>query len=500
MRRQWLGFLLLAIFGLTAARAAEPGPIEFHLTFDKTVSAAPFSGRVFVIVSKQAIKDLPPRPNWFNPEPFFAKDVKDWKPGETLVFKDNLIGYPGLLAKVAAREYHVQAVLDLDGGEQNPLASAGNGHSKPLRVDLDPAKSGAVKLHIDQRYPERKFSATERVKLVDIPSVLLTKFHGKPMRLRAGVVLPKSYTAQKDKRYPVIYEIPGFGGNHHMAASALARNATDVAGVEFLYVMLDPGCRLGHHVFADSANNGPCGQALISELIPYIEKVYRAEGKPAARFVTGHSSGGWSSLWLQVNYPDFFGGVWSTAPDPVDFRDFQRVNVYTIQNLFKADDGKPRPLGRKKDKILFTYQSFSDMENVMGRGGQLGSFEAVFSERGPDGRPLQLWDRASGAINHKVAKSWEKYDIRLLVEQNWKALEPRLKGKLHVYMGAEDNFYLEGATILLKEALTKLGSDAVVEIFPGRDHGTLVDADLRKRIAGEMAAQYRRGPGASNVP
>jgi S-formylglutathione hydrolase FrmB len=313
------------------------------------------------------------------------------------------------------------------------------------------------------------------------------------MRLRAGEVLPKSYHDNPAKRYPVVYEIPGFGGTHALAAAALKRNATDLAGTEALHVVLDPSCRLGHHVFADSENNGPVGRALVTELIPHVENTYRALGQPGARLLTGHSSGGWSSLWLQVTYPDFFGGTWSTAPDPVDFRDFQQVNVYEPGvNLFFDGAGKPRPLGRRGGKVVLYYKPFSDMETVMGRGGQLGSFEAVFSPRGADGRPRQLWDRATGKVDAEVAKTWERYDIRLVLERNWKDLGPKLAGKIRVYMGAADNFYLEGATRLLKESLAKLGSDAVVEIFPGRDHNTLMDTAMRQRIAREMAAQLRR--------
>src|SRR5262249_7109874 len=153
--------------------------------------------------------------------------------------------------------------------------------------------------------------------------------------------------------------------------------ATDVAGIEFLHVVLDPSCRLGHHVFADSENNGPCGQALIEELIPHIEKEYRGLGLPVGRFVTGHSSGGWSSLWLQVTYPDFFGGVWSTAPDPVDFRDFQRIDLTRPgANLFTDAKGQSRPIARKDRKAVLSFKEFSDMEVVMGHGGQLASFEA----------------------------------------------------------------------------------------------------------------------------
>src|SRR5262249_45490533 len=116
---------------------------------------------------------------------------------------------------------------------------------------------------------------------------------------------------------------------------------------------------------ADSANNGPCGRALTDELIPYVEKTFRAIGQPGARFVTGHSSGGWSSLWLQVTYPDFFGGVWSTSPDPVDFHDFQRINIYNPgENCFRNDAGAQRPLGRRGDKPFLYFQPLSDLEVV----------------------------------------------------------------------------------------------------------------------------------------
>jgi hypothetical protein len=361
------------------------------------------------------------------------------------------------------------------------------------QVDPRPAATGIVKIHIDKVYTQSALEETERVKLVHIESRLLSEFHKKPIHLRAGVVLPKSYLTKPEQRYPVVFEIPGFGGNHAFAKNVASRNGTDIGGVEMLYVVLDPDCRTGHHVFADSDNNGPYGRALTEELIPHIEKTFRAVGSPAARFLTGHSSGGWSSLWLQVTYPDYFGGTWSTAPDPVDFRDFQMVNIYTDANIFTDAAGKPRPLARINKKVMVHYKPFSDMEVVMGRGGQLQSFEAVFSPRGADGKPKPLWDRKTGKIDHEVAKTWERYDIRLILERNWKTLGSKLAGKIHVFMGTEDNFYLEGATLLLKQSQAQLKSDAVIEMFPGRDHRDLVDAKLRERIANEMAEQFRKG-------
>jgi enterochelin esterase-like enzyme len=481
----------LLLIAAPAARAADTRPLEFRVTFGKAVSEKPFTGRIFVMLSKAERGEPRFGPSWSRPEPIFARDVKDWKPGEELVIDATARAFPEPMAKLPKGTYSAQAVMDFDRGERNFSTAPGNGYSKAVRQELDPAATGPVALVIDQVVPPRRFEETERVKLAEVESQLLSDFHKRPVKMRAGVVLPKSFASDPKRRYPVVYEIPGFGGTH---TGAIRRTgSTDVAGVEMIWVILDPSCRLGHHVFADSANNGPCGRALVEEFIPYIEKQYRGLGVPAARFVTGHSSGGWSSLWLQVTYPDFFGGTWSTAPDPVDFRDFQRINVYQPGvNMFIDDRGERRPLARSGGKPTIFYKPFSDMDRITGHGGQLDSFEAVFGPRGPDGRPKHLWDRDTGAVDPDVAKHWQKYDIRLTLENNWKALGPKLAGKLHVYVGGDDTYYLDGAVALLKESLAKLGSDAEVEVVPGRDHGSLVDAKLRERISREMAEAFRK--------
>lgn len=468
--------------------SAAPSPaVEFAVTFDKNVLNQAFTGRVFVLLLRTEPQPLARGLSWFGPEPTFAVDVKDWKPGDPLTIDGKAISITPP-DQVKPGRYYAQAVMDRDLGGIGFTNSPGNVYSKAVRIEFDPKSDKAIELKLDQVVREPEFKETASVKLVDIESKLLTKFHGAPIRLKAGVILPPSFCQDEDRKYPVVYSIPGFGGDHLSASGLTNTRVTDLAGTEAIWVILDPHCRLGHHVFADSANNGPCGQALIDELIPAIEKKYRGSGK---RLVTGHSSGGWSSLWLQVTYPDTFHGCWSTSPDPVDFRDFQRVDIYQHGvNLFTDSLGGKRPLARRGSVPALFTKGFSDMEVVMGRGGQLGSFEAVFSPRGTDGQPLKLWDRKTGAIDATVAKAWEKYDIRLVLERNWGALGPKLKGKLHVWMGDVDTFYLDGATRLLKESLATLKSDAVVEMFPGKDHG-LIDVALRDRMKKEMAAALK---------
>jgi S-formylglutathione hydrolase FrmB len=490
LRSARAGVASLVVLFLFIPGARADLPLEFHLSYRRSATAGPFTGRVYVMLFSKDEKALR-SPTWFNTEPFFARDVKNWGPGEKLVFDSRALGFPVPLNNIKPGTYTIQAVLDQHPNDISFSTAEGNLYGITRR-ELDPAKSGPVELTLDQVYHSAPFGETERVKFIEIESKLLTAFHGRPTHLRAAVVLPTSFKTDPKRTYPVVYEIPGFSGTHASALSRARMNVTDVGGVEMLWVVLDPSCRHGHHVFADSANNGPCGQALIEELIPAIEQKFRGIGKPAARFTTGHSSGGWSSLWLQVRYPDFFGGCWSTAPDPVDFTDFQRIDIYKAGvNMFRDEKGEDRPLARSNGKVVLRYRPFSEMEDVMGHGGQLRSFEAVFGARGPDGEPTRLWDRKTGVIDPEVARTWEAYDIRLVLQRNWKTLGPKLAGKIHVYMGDQDTFYLEGATRSLKEALKALGSDAVVELFPGKNHGSLMDNALRARIAREMAAQFR---------
>ena len=483
----------LLVAPATIARSQEAAGPAFRLTFNAAALAEPFTGRVFVTLTRAEPRPIVRDLDWFNPQQTVALDVKDWKPGTPITLGAAAMAYPKAIKDIAKGRLYAQAILDRDLGGISMFSSPGNLYSQAKAVEFDPAGGDVVELLLDKTVEPTPFRETDNVKLVDIQSELLSNFHGKPMRMRAGVVLPPSFAIDKDKTYPVVYEATGFGGDHFAAHGVARRRGWDLDGTEAIWVVLDANCRLGHHVFADSANNGPCGAALVEELIPHIEKTYRGIGKPSARLVTGHSSGGWSSLWLQVAYPDTFGGCWSTSPDPVDFRDFQRINLYEPgANLFRDPAGDVRELSRGGFGRALTFESFSAMEDIMGRGGQLGSFEAVFSPRAADGRPQKLWDRKTGAIDTATAKAWEKYDIRLKLEREWPALGPKLAGKIHVWMGELDTFYLDGATRLLQKSQAELGSDAVIEMFAGKTHG-LVDRMLQGRMNGEMSAALGKG-------
>lgn len=491
----------------TKCPAAEAVP-EFRVQFSRQIRAEPYTGRVYIFFSKTR-REPRTGPSWFQPESFVAQDVENWPPDQPLAFSPSdrrLLCYPRALAELRLDGHLAQAVVRFNPDEREIGTGAGNGYSPAAACPAAPAEP--VLLTVDRIVPPQTFAETKWSKLLEVRSRLLSDFHrsaeAEPESslgrnsvpairwLRAAVLLPASYYDQPERRYPTIFTIPGFGGTHLEGQRDRPVPEENEGGVEFLRVLLDPSCPLGHHVFADSENNGPVGTALVEEFLPEFDRRFRSIAAPTARFLTGHSSGGWSSLWLQISYPEVFGGVWSTAPDPVDFRDFQRINLYRPgENMYVDEAGQERPIARRGHTPVLWYRGFAEMERVLGPGGQLHSFEAVFSPRGPDGRPQGLWDRKSGRIDTRVARAWEKYDIRLVLERNWAELGPKLRGKLHVHMGDLDTFYLEGATQLLQQSLRKLGSDAVVEMHTGKDHGTLLTPQLVARIRREMTAAFR---------
>lgn len=469
--------------------AAEP--TGFAVSFDEAIHPGPITARVYVMLGPAAGSQEPRKKlDWFAPQPFFGTDAVDWKPGRPLILSDqNAVGFPGKIADLKPGRYRAQAVVRLNLDTMKLGDGDGNAFGPVVTFEVGESHEGTTNLTVDRIVPPRTFPETDRIKLVDLPSPLLSAFHGREIRHRAAVILPEGY--DPTKKYPSLYIIPGFSGDHFMAGQLLKEKRWDYAK-DFLRVVLSPDCGTGHHVFANSAFNGPRGSALIEELIPHIEQSYSAIGTPQTRLLNGHSSGGWSSLWLQTNYPDSFGGTWSTSPDPVDFTDFQMVDLYAPgTNLFHDSDAKPRPIARRGTvPVLFT-ERFSHMEDVIGDGGQLHSFEAVFSPLDPAGRPRPLYDRQTGAIDHEVAEAWRSYDISDVFRQRCRTIGTALGGKIHVYTGELDTFYLEGAVAKLKTTAEALKLDAAIEIFPGKDHGSILDSRLAERLDDEMHAAVK---------
>lgn len=496
-RRLLLAATLLAAAAPTMVQAEEDStPLRFSITRAPELVAS-YTGRVYVLFGSRGA-DPRNAPGWFSDAPFLAVDVVDWRDGPIEIGPENAIAYPDSMATIPERIWNVMPVIRLNPDTPRLARGAGNAIGEPVSLKFDGATGGTIGLVIDRIVPERRFGAHERVRRLTMTSDLLSEFHGREILMKASVILPPGYEDQPERRWPVEYWIGGFGSDETVHLGWLRRWDALPRTEDIARVVLDPRCFGGHHVFADSANNGPRGTALVRELIPRLESEFRFVPARHGRVLSGHSSGGWSSLWLQVAHPETFGGTWSLAPDPVDFRAFQNPDIYAEgTNMYVDAEGAPIPVAHRFGTPFAFTRDFDAMERVYGEGGQLRSFEWVFSPRGDDGLPRRLWSRETGAIDPEVAEAWRRYDIRLLLEENWADLGPKLAGAIHVFCGDQDTFYLCPAVRLLGESLERLGSDAVVEIHAGKDHGSVSTPELAARIRLEMLATFERGAAAA---
>ena len=488
--------LLIAAFVVIPTRVtAEKQKLRFVVTLSPTLSSNPVSGRLIVFMTKSSEPLQVIEPSLFDLNKVWvaAMEVHNLTPGKAIEFNGDEIASPAPLSTTPAGDYQLMALLDLNHSYSYSGIGEGDLRSEVTWArGLTPSDSEPVQLMLTKRVEDQHpISDTETTKLITFQSPSLSAFWGRPVVMRAGVLLPPNYSTSK-LRYPVIYRIHGFGGSYRSAwtsGAALYKKMADKTLPEMISVYLDGVCPMGHHEFADSVNNGPWGQALTREFIPYLERKFRMDSVASGRFLTGHSSGGWATLWLQVNYPDVFGGTWSTSPDPVDFRSFSTIDLtkYPADNFYRGPGDRLRNIFRFKGNEVFSWAQYVQFARVIGEyGGQVESFEAVFSPRGEDGRPMRLFDRDTGAVDPEVQRAWQHYDISQLLVSNWKNLEPKLRGKIHVVVGTADNFHLEEAVYLLRDTLKKLGSDATFEIVEGRDHMDLYQSDLADRIVHAM--------------
>ena len=485
-------FLIVTVsFLCNAVSAAET--VRFKIRVDSSVVKGnqPLSGRLLIFMANQTKPLNAATRDFMNPNAFWVAgvEVSNLQEGKSIEVNPDNLAFPSAFSEAPAGEYQVAALLDRDHSYTYNGAGAGDIFCSAVKVAMPTAE---IELTLSKIVPERKVVIPENVKVVEFESPMLTAFWGKPIKIQASVVLPPSYNKSQKQKYPTVYEVHGYGGNHLDDLPDIPdflKKMSDGKRPEMIYVQLNASHSLGHHVFADSANNGPWGTALVKEFIPYLEKQFRMDAQASGRFLWGHSSGGWSTLWVMVNNPDFFGGTWSTAPDPVDFRNFTGSDLtkYPPQNFYQNAAGKDYNLIRNDGKEMMSLRQYSQRERVLGYfGGQMASYEAVFSPKGFDGQPLPLFDRDTGRIDPLVQKAWEKYDISRILRDNWKALAPKLKGKLHVIVGTADTFHLDESVRLLDAELKSLGSDAKIEYLEGRNHFNLGEGGLGDRVAWEM--------------
>jgi len=520
----------MKIFVVAACCALGVSAQKFEISFPASAHSRPITGRVFVALSKQGPEPMLQAGNWGGQAPFFAIDVDQLRPGQTAVIDASVPGYPvASLKDVPAGDWTAQALINVytqfpraDGHTiwahmdqwegQRFNRSPGNLYSEPTRIHLD--ASSVIKLEAARLLPAIETPKDSAyVKHIKIQSTRLSKFWGKPISIGAVVLLPKGYDENPNQRYPVIYDQGHFGLNPPFGFNEHPTGGRGQAGYEFYQAWTSdnfprmiavtfqhPTPYFDDSYAVNSANNGPYGDVLIEELIPYLEEHFRMIRQPYARVLTGGSTGGWESLALQVYHPGFFGGTWTFFPDPIDFRKWQMVNIYEDPNAFTAPGYQfmipERPMMRTADgQMVQTMRQMSQLEDVLGSHGrsaqQFEAWEAVYGPVGDDGYPQPLFDKKTGVIDRGVANYMRDhgFDLRYYTQSNWKEIGPKLKGKIHVYCGDMDNFYLNLAVYLFEDFMKTTDSEATFDYGrPMKGHGwhPMSNAELVKMMAEQV--------------
>jgi hypothetical protein len=494
------------------ARAAGP---RFVVTYPARLGgAAPFDGRVLLLVSADDSKEprLLVSDTSLDSQQVFGVDALGWKPGQEAVIDASVLGYPAeSLGDIKPGTYSVQALLHkyetfergdghvvklpIDRGEGQQWSRApGNLISTPRKIAIDPRKDEVVRLELDKEIPPVPDPPTTKyVKHEKIQSERLTKFWGRPMYLGAHVLLPEGYDAHKDARYPLAifhghfpdtiggwretppdpnlkcerserFHLDCYNRIQEEGAFQLYKDWTSPDFPRMVAIEIQHANPYYDDSYAvNSANLGPYGDAITYELIPYLEKKYRLLGGGWARFMYGGSTGGWEALGVQVLYPDEYNGAWAACPDPIDFRAYTVVDIYKDTNAYWAEGPfkrVPRPGHRNYlGQVSATLEQTNRLELVLGTnsrsGGQWDIWQAVYSPVGPDGYPKPIWDKKTGAIDRSVAEYWrEHYDLGDILRREWsKGLGRKLEGKIHLYCGDMDNYYLNNAVYLVEDFL-----------------------------------------------
>ncbi|MFP2996115.1 alpha/beta hydrolase-fold protein [Spongiivirga sp. MCCC 1A20706] len=486
--------------------------LEVNISFSDQISNEAKDGRLLLMLSTNDEKE--PRfqiSTGLNTQLIYGMNVEGWKPNEKTTFDKNVFGFPiESFSEIQPGEYFVQALLHtyetfnlstghtvklpMDNGEgQQWNRSPGNFYSKPVKVKIDPDNNGPIEIVMDQIIPEiEEPEDTDWIKHIKVKSEKLSKFWGRDIYLGAHILLPKGFDKHPEAKYPLMvfhghfpsnfdgfrttppdpnvapeysdrFKLEGYNITQQQEAYDFYKRWNEPDFPRFLIIEIQhPTPYYDDSYAVNSESQGPYGDAITYELIPAIEKQFRGIGEGWSRFLYGGSTGGWEALAVQVKYPDEYNGCFAACPDPIDFRAYCLANIYEDENAYyyKSEHKKIQvPMHRDYlGHVDATVREANHLELVLGdqsrSGQQWDIWEATYSPQDEDGYPKRIWDKYTGDIDHEVAEFWkENYDLRHIMERDWDKLGDKLKGKIHIYCGDMDNYYLNNAVYLMEDFL-----------------------------------------------
>ena len=487
----------------------------FNVKINNNLHTENFDGRLLLLFSNNNAAE--PRfqiSDALTTQIILGKNVDQWAIGSTQSIAQEAYGFPKeRLSEIPAGDYYVQVLLHkyetfhlkngkvvklpMDRGEgQHWNLAPGNIYSKPIKIHFDPKNTEVVQLTIDQIIPPIiEPTDSKYIKHIKIQSKLLTEFWGRPMYLGAHILIPEGFDTHQNVKYPLAiyhghfpsdisgfsttppnpnlipdtsdrFNITGYNKIQEEEAYQFYKQWTGPNFPRVLAIEIQHATPYYDDSYAvNSANMGPYGDAITYELIPEIEKQFRGIGQGWARFTYGGSTGGWEALAVQVFYPNEYNGAYAACPDPIDFNHYTTINIYKDENAYYAksdfkDLARPSHrnyLGHINSTIKETNQRELALGTHSRSGDQYDVWEAVFSPMGEDGYPKRIFDKHSGTIDKSVAAYWkENYDLAHIIKRDWPKIGEQLKGKIHLYVGDMDNYYLNNAVYTAEDMLKQL--------------------------------------------
>ena len=509
---------LLTAAALSGSAGAAPATgLEFAISYPAAQSAGPIDGRIILLLSRDLTRE--PRTHVEPNEPLaspylFGLNVEGLAPGSAALVNDDAFGWPAAhLSAIPSGDYLVQAVLNRyetyhladgrtlklppDKGEGQSWAhKPGNLYSTPIALHVDAAHSARTALLLDQQIaPIAPKTDSEFIRHIRMRSELLSQFWGRDVFIGAHILVPKGFDTHPQARYPLMvfhghypedisdfrttppdpdlkpdyserFHLAGYNRIQQQEAYAFYQKWIGADFPRFLVIEIEHANPYYDDSYAvNSANLGPYGDAINKELIPEIERRFRGIGAGWARFTYGGSTGGWEALATQVFYPDMYNGAFAACPDPIDFRAYTIINLYKDNNAYTLTGEAARverPAFRNYlGEVFATQRDQNYMELTQGdrsrSGGQYDVWQAVFSPAGPDGYPKPIFDKVTGVIDPAVAEYWrEHFDLSYIIGRDWQTLAPKLQGKIHLYVGNGDNYFLTDSVYFGQERLEAL--------------------------------------------
>jgi len=508
-------FLLLTITFILNGQTVidnSDSKFKFSISYPQTEINKELDGRMLLMISANSTDE--PRfqiNDNENTQLIFGIDVENLKPREAAIFDASVFGYPvKSLVEIPPGYYWVQGLLNRyedfyladgrvlslppDKGEgQQWNRKPGNLYSTPKKVYINPDEDKMLDIVLENEIPPvEEMKDSKYLKYIKIQSKILSEFWGRPVYLGAKVLLPWGFDEHVDAKYPLVimhghfsaeffgwretppdpnlkpeysdrFHLPAYNKTVQEYSYRFYQEWTSPDFPRMILIEIQHANPYYDDSYAvNSANLGPYGDAVNFELIPHIEKTFRGIGEGWARFLYGGSTGGWEALATQIFYPDMYNGCYAACPDPIDFGAYTTVNIYENSNAYYIDSKwkRTRRPGTRNNlgKVKATLEEINHLELVLGIKGRSGQqwdiWEAVYSPVGEDGYPARIWDKMTGEIDHSVAKHWkENYDLRYILERDWKTLGNKLKGKINIYVGEMDNYYLNNAVYLVEDFL-----------------------------------------------